>query len=371
MPREVLSCFEDLFNELIYEIFEYLQHFHIYKAFFNLNSRFRHLLTHSNLPIKIDLSSLSKSAWKTYNADMIENSMDRIHRFRVCNRFMEDVALASLDKMFRFNRLEHLTLDNIECACLEHILNQLISLPLLSSLTVTTVDRIRDRTKIYREVFRLQALKYCKLYLQGYGGNELLPVCVNEYSPIEHMIIANSIRVKELDAFLSYVPQLRRVSLNLQYIHPMTTQEYSVMSQHVTHVSLELTSVIKFNEFEEIIRGFPMIEVLHLTLPSYCEQIYANADKWEQLITCHLPHLRIFDIHYSFRSAYGVVPLNIDTLMNQFSTPFWIARQWSFAHRPCEIRYGDAALFYSTNPYRYFSKDQNFDDIFSSVFFTL
>jgi GH35 family endo-1,4-beta-xylanase len=71
--------FEDLSNELIYDIFEFLDYFHVYEACFDLNLRFHSLITNSNLPIKINLSSISKSAFKRYNKDIIETSMHRIN----------------------------------------------------------------------------------------------------------------------------------------------------------------------------------------------------------------------------------------------------------------------------------------------------
>ena len=133
---------EDLSNELIYEIFEFLDYFHVYKAFFNLNSRFQNLLTNSNLPIKIDLSSLSKSDLKRYNADLIEANVDRIGTFRISDPFMYDFALSSFGKIFEVGRVEMLILNNIESEYLEPLLKQLPSLPILSSLVIISSDHV-------------------------------------------------------------------------------------------------------------------------------------------------------------------------------------------------------------------------------------
>ena len=42
------SCLEDLENEVSCEIFKYMDIYHVYERFFNLNRRFKNLLMHSN-----------------------------------------------------------------------------------------------------------------------------------------------------------------------------------------------------------------------------------------------------------------------------------------------------------------------------------
>ena len=202
---------EDLSNEVIYEIFEYLDYFHICEAFFNVNTRFRRLLTDSNLPIKMDLSSLSRSTWKRYNEYLIETNISRICALRVSDRFMYDVVRPSLEKIIQFGRVETLILDNIESECLEDLLNDLPSLSQLSSLVINAVDHVTNKAMIYRQICRLPMLRYCKLSWPEWRMSEWLPICTDEYSPIEHLIITNCICICHLDSLLSYVPQLHRL----------------------------------------------------------------------------------------------------------------------------------------------------------------
>ncbi|CAF4180402.1 unnamed protein product, partial [Rotaria sordida] len=51
---------EDLSNELFIEIFNYLDVYHIYQSFYNLNKYLQNLVVNSNFPLKIHLSSISK-----------------------------------------------------------------------------------------------------------------------------------------------------------------------------------------------------------------------------------------------------------------------------------------------------------------------
>ena len=266
--KKFLSFFEHLSNEVIYEIFDFLNHFHVYNAFFNLNDRFRHLLTHSNLPINLNLSSISKSNWKRYSADIIEDNLHRISTLRIFNPCIHDFVLPSLDRILPLNRVGRLILKNIEFKCLENLFNRLLSLSQLSSLTITTADDAQENSNTYQLIFRLPALKYCKLSLLGYNRTKSLPICTNEYSPIEHLIITNVIPLEEeFDGLLSYVPRLRRLSLQLADSPLMRKPKHSLICKQLTHISLQLGSSIKFDTFQEVVREiFPMIEVLSYIL---------------------------------------------------------------------------------------------------------
>jgi hypothetical protein len=57
LSEESVTYLEHLSSEVIYEIFKFLDLFHIYQSFFHLNARFQKLLTYSYLPIKINISS--------------------------------------------------------------------------------------------------------------------------------------------------------------------------------------------------------------------------------------------------------------------------------------------------------------------------
>ncbi|CAF1130619.1 unnamed protein product, partial [Rotaria sordida] len=65
------SLFEDLANEILYEIFEYLDIYYVYKGFINLNKRFQNLLFHSTLLIKINISTMPKSKFHHYHINIL------------------------------------------------------------------------------------------------------------------------------------------------------------------------------------------------------------------------------------------------------------------------------------------------------------
>jgi len=116
----------------MYEIFEFLDYFHVYKAFYNINIRFHSLIAHSTLPIKINISSISKSAYQRYCSDIIMTKIDQINSFYVSNLFIYDLVSSPIRILSEFRQLERLILVNIESHYLEKLLLQLISFPILS-----------------------------------------------------------------------------------------------------------------------------------------------------------------------------------------------------------------------------------------------
>ncbi|CAF1064892.1 unnamed protein product [Rotaria sordida] len=277
----------------MYEIFEFLDYFHVYEAFFNINIRFRNLLTISTLPIEINISSMSKLAYQRYYKDIIMTNTNQINSLRLSNVFIYDLISSSIEILSEFLQLKRRILDNIESKYLEKLLVQLISLPFLSSLIISSVDNIKNKNVIYHQIFRLPSLKYCKLSLEGYSHNDdPLSLVTNDHSSIEHLIINNCIYLDELNSLVSYVPQLRqKYCMQQAKIHPPG-------SSYLTYVSLELDD-INFDQFEHLVIDlFATIQVLRILIKYNTDIAYVNNNRWEKLILSHMPNLRIFDIRH-------------------------------------------------------------------------
>jgi hypothetical protein len=92
-----------------------------------------------------------------------------------------------------------------------------------------------------RQIFGLPALKYCQL---SFGT-----ISDNEYNPIEHFVIKNTIYFDQLEIVLSYLPQLRKLSINKR-------MELSpIVFNHITHVSLDFHHIY-FDQFEILIKNY-------------------------------------------------------------------------------------------------------------------
>ncbi|CAF4361989.1 unnamed protein product, partial [Adineta steineri] len=111
--KEFVTCFENLSNELMYEIFELLDFHHVYKAFYSLNARFYNLIFNSTIPIEVNLSSISKSTFQRYNKDIILPNKHRIHSLHLSNPCLYDDISSPIHILSQFLHLKTLSLNNI------------------------------------------------------------------------------------------------------------------------------------------------------------------------------------------------------------------------------------------------------------------
>ncbi|CAF3980194.1 unnamed protein product, partial [Adineta steineri] len=215
MNRNSCTNFEELSNEIIYEIFDFLDTYHAYEIFSNLNIRFRNLFTLSNFPIEINLSNISKSSFQQHYGQFFKYNNHRIHSLYISNPFIINLIFSSIKNDILFTQLKILYLKNIDSDDCNDLFNYLVSLPQLSTLIIDSFKNDCDRIIMYDKLFRLPALKYCKLSL-GDGSamtDGRLHIAYNNFSPIEHLIIDYNIHFNELFHILSYVPHLRRLSI--------------------------------------------------------------------------------------------------------------------------------------------------------------
>ncbi|CAF4187660.1 unnamed protein product [Rotaria sp. Silwood2] len=267
---------------------------------------------------------MSKANFQSYYTNIISPNKHRIKSLHLSNPFTVDLIFSPVRIVLKLIRLETLILDNIQSKYLPNILNRLVSLPNLHSLIIISIKSVRNLNNVYRQIFRLPALKYCKISLKECVESESLTIATDEISPIEHLVITNTIYLDELLTLLSYVPQLRRLS-----IHCLDGSQ---------------------SMFRSI---FHHLQVLHIST-SY-DEAYLDACRWKKWILSYTPNLHIFDFQY-INSVQNAASDNNQMIYNdvikQFSSLFWSERKWFFAYDFYRQEYRDHVIFYSTDPYR-------------------
>ena len=337
-----------------------------YEIFFNLNKRLQNLFFNSPYLRKINLSLLSKTTFQSYYQNIIIPYQHHIQSFYLSNPFIIDHFLRSDGFIQQFTLLQAFAIHGIESKYLENLLNALLSLPNLSTLVIICKrHHVPNRSYLYKQIFRLSALKYCKLslslpkffeYVHREGSDRIQPILygndgTSAFSPITHLIIEDTIVLDEFSALLSYVPQLRHLSIKRLCTSGNSQPNIApIVSQQLTHVSLDLGNVY-FDVFELLMKNIlHKVHVLHASTPA--DQTYLSASRWESLIPLHMPYLRIFNIKQRVHTSRTDGETYM-SLIDQFRSSFWTERQWffgvhaKFMGESCEI------YFYSTDPYRY------------------
>ncbi|CAF4167669.1 unnamed protein product, partial [Rotaria sordida] len=340
-------CLEDLANEILYEIFEYLDVYDIYKGFYNLNNRFQNLAINSNVLTKINISTISKSNFEDYYYNILIPNQSQINFLRLSNPFVVKIIFSQPHLILNFIRLQTIILDNVRDKNFHKFFDYLIYLTTLDAITISFVERISSLDIIFSQIFRLSTLKYCKIEYR-----QLVIDFINyESSSIEYLIINGHLPFSALHNLLCCLPKLQHLSIH--YLDKFDYYEESnklssIQLKYLKHVSLKLDHV-HFDEFEKIIKEFFYhIQILRLTI--VYDETYLDAKRWQQLILFHMSYLRIFYINH--QGYVNNNNLTYHDIINQFNSSFWNENKWFFTHQHQWKYRLDTGIFYSTGPYR-------------------
>lgn len=355
MKRNDVTHFEDLSNEVIYEIFHCLDSCQIYDAFFNLNSRFRDLVFHSNFPIQIHfLRTLSRNDFHRYYNQILLPNQHRVQLLDVLNSFIIERLFSSTYIFLQLNQLETLILNPIESKHPEILLDYLLTLPALSTLVLIYESSRLQRDEIYHRVFRFPALTYCKLSFKRSSRYQSLPIQTNSFSPIEHFITTNVNNISELPIILSYLPRLKRLSIHSPNYSHLKDIEQTLLppSIYLTHVTLNIPH-ITFDDFQSLARCcFHQIQVLHMSILMRTMSLFLDADQWRSLIVSSMTLLRIFDIFIRALLWNNTHATDYLQVVKRFQGPFWLEQGWKFSYFSFGNWDNVFFRFFSINPYR-------------------
>ncbi|CAF3519024.1 unnamed protein product [Rotaria sp. Silwood1] len=350
--KSIITCFEDLSNEILYEIFDFIDNYDIYEIFSNLNNRFNYLIIHSCLPLKLNFSYLSKTTFEYRCNTILIPNIHRIISLQFSNHLLIDYFFTSYTLDSSFKRLEALILLNTKSDNLISILKTLNLLPCLYSLTITSIEKIQSPNDIFSLIIRLPVLIYCKLSFELWNQYINLSLNNNEYSPIKYLIIDTKYNLDQLNDFLIHIPNLNYLSCKISTLNSKQIN-ISIISNNLIKLCLKLEDT-SFDEFEYFISYFShQLKILRLYTQRDIE--YLNADRWEQLILCQMSNLHRFDFHHQIITDENILDYHrYHILIEKFKSSFWINRKWFFTHQHYKSKdFTSWIIFYSIQPYRW------------------
>jgi hypothetical protein len=282
----------------------------------------------------------------------LHSNKHRFISFYFNNESILDQFIISFPIDLLFLNLQSITLKEISSFQLLVVLFYLKSLPGLSSLSVRFNDRFCDLGEIYRIIFHLPVLKYLLMVTPDPDCDVLdisLPTAIDgEFSSIEYLVIFHPCKFHELINILSYTPRLSRLyCAHVDETDDEIESEMSFKLSNLIYLRIHLFSVYFF-EFEmfllELCSRLEFLNV-HILCP---DESYLDADRWEQLISHHIPSLNKFHFDYTdFVNDDFQINSN-QALINRFTSPFWIQHKWIF-----KFSLDSSLLSYSIHPYKY------------------
>ncbi|CAF0851392.1 unnamed protein product [Adineta steineri] len=372
---------ENLSNELLYEIFEYLDAYDIHKSFSNLNFRLQNLIISSSILLRIklelelksqsepELESESESEPESEPELEAESELELEYRcqhviipnsHRILSLHLADYSIEQLliDTFFNhciidssFHRLESIFLKGIKIKKLLTTLSYLKSLPRLFSLTIYINDKnYVDLGNIYLLIFSLPTLKYNQLYVPGVEIQINIPHVINKtFSTIEYLVIGHFCTLNQLNSLLHYTPQLRHLSCNEAIDSDKKFKKDLPMKlPHLKSICFK-QFYDSFDEFEVFIKEISsQLQILNINI--YWKKAYLDSNRWEQLIKKYMPELEKFYFKY-IQLIYDNDMTNlidsIDGFIKRFNSPFWIERKLFR-----ELKIHDVKMEFSIHSYR-------------------
>ncbi len=338
-------------NEFFYEIFDYLDGYHIYNSFSNLNHRFQQLLNSSSLLFKI---KFDKSTSEEIIKPIILRNRHKILSIHLLKFYRDNETVSSLNIDSSFIHLQSLVMNSLGPEIIRLLFPQFVCLPRLFSLSIHTWYTFKDLSDIYQLIFQLPKLKY--MNFAGYMPQHLdkpvsLPIATSEeFSPIEHLILDHHCTFEQLCNIISCTPQLRRLNImDTLNGNPNIGIISSTTLSNLVNFSIQVYD-LTFDKFEIFIRRINFkLKVLRMTA---CQDInYLVANRWEKLILQCLPQLEKFYLEYDEYTDDDFEFPTYPGELNQFTSSFWIERQWIF-----EAEITSEYMKYSIHPYRYTEK---------------
>ena len=342
------SRFEELPNEVIYEIFDYLSLCQAWESFSPLNKRFDDLFADLPLNLKLDFSSLSKRHFPACCSRLFEPNIARLLSLRLSNPLTIDLFLSIYSFDEHFIRLESLFFNQLDSQQLPRIVKELSFLPRLSSLTIQNHLELLDASTFYRVIFRLPKLSWCLLSPQGVSRRLSMFPAVDQFSSLEYLRVNRHFTLNELLLFLSYLPRLHHLS-----ILSLSESVYSTsVVPRLTHFAVKFCR-LSFGLLKEFSSKF-FRHLESFRLSTRADDHYLMAERWEELLRREMPSLRCFDFQHFWEPMDNdlVEQQTYHSLIERFNSKFWTDRQWFFAHQHFLRRAIRDSVFYSTNPYR-------------------
>lgn len=320
--------FENLPNELFYDLFEFLSIIDRFHSFHNLNNHLNNLLYYNKQKSHLNFQSISKYDLTFICQNYLPFIINQINSLYLSDDdktpFLSEFLFSSGFTLNQFNYLQNLILNRIYC------LNQIFEIiPQCYYLTHLTIIKCfcgqhheKDFQFIINSIWNLSKLIYFKLD-DNLPGHRLLIYISNKSYSIKYLSIKNiHCDFQTLSHLFEYTPNLQQLYTTIfcgSRDEQLNSFNWSIISLNIIQKS-SLNTMI--NLFQHLINLS--------TLIIETNYVYLDGYKWESILLKYLPNIKNFRLKMRFElSTQMSREEQIDLLLDSFRTSFWIEKyQW-------------------------------------------
>ena len=291
MSSIIVNQFESLSNELLLDIFEYLDVYNLYQTFYGLNHRLNNLLRLANLHIQSNSLYNNQTVWdslkiffnssqirilSTYNDANIDKEFLSSY-----NKNLRSICLVGVNRDYMDNILEYFSIDN-----------QLNSIYLQNNWEYATNKNSIVDLVLIKHAERLTSLINLSL-VPSYYIYQFSQVTVI-FSKLRRLSITNCYLTTEFLQFLEKnTPNLRSLKYSGYYSNE------NLISKNIKHIDeLDINGINDLSNLNMILSSFPCLRRLHIGWQYNRRYSIINGRQLQQIIEKYLSNLKQLTIDF-------------------------------------------------------------------------
>lgn len=336
---------ESLANEILLDIFEYLDVVRLFRAFHDLNRRFNALLRIGYGECCLDFRGISKNEFDSFCEEHLPSLIDRIVTWHVSDGNETPTLVQSfLSSSNHFVYLQSLSLYDMN------------SIDMVSQL-IKQYPHLRHLNLTEFYIPYQEQIKFPELLDSIWNLSRLISCCLKSLNTcpelnMEFHVISTSIKSLIIDDaalrcdllhLFEHTPNLSRFSLDI--LRPNMHSLFQVFFPSIVFLDIKLNqSHVPFNFL------CSMPNLMHLKFELYGYPV--GGHEWERLITSYLLKLTRFQLKMNFSQIVPNFERICGQLLNTFRTPFWLCERRWFVRCVGFFACTNCAIFY-TLPYSF------------------
>jgi hypothetical protein len=323
---------ESLPNEVLLDLFGYLNGINLLRAFYDLNSRFSLLLHKQFRGYDFPFPSISKGDFDMICQRHLPFIADRVVTLNL-GHFQDtpgqiNLFFSYMPSIAQFTHLRSLTLSNLRSyQILINVVDDCHHLSYLTHLYLFSCDCQHDRADlqlIINHIWSLPKLTHCHFDVSvNIWEDFCLPTTLS--TSLEYLDISEyALQYNQIHELFEYTNHLQRLTISIE---SYTNQDYQPFLLPLL-IDLDISVYCMFNPSKLIffLQNLPNLRQLRVYLSSNL----INGYQWEQVIGHYLLKLKIFILLMKDVQPTDVnIQEQADELTDSFRSPLWIdEHQW-------------------------------------------